>query len=66
MTFLQGYGMTEASPGALFLGPRRRASDKAGTAGVAAFFTDVRVRRPDGTPVDARRDGARSSSRAPT
>jgi fatty-acyl-CoA synthase len=52
VTFLQGYGMTETSPGALFLGPRR-AEDKAGTAGVASFFTDVEVRRPNGTPVDA-------------
>ena len=50
VTFLQGYGMTETSPGALFLGARR-AQDKAGTAGVASFFTDVEVRRPDGNPV---------------
>lgn len=50
VVFLQGYGMTETSPGALFLGPNR-AVDKAGTAGVASFFTDVEVRRPDGTPV---------------
>ena len=50
VTFLQGYGMTETSPGALFLGPRR-AQDKAGTAGVASFFTDVEVRGPDGAPV---------------
>lgn len=49
--FLQGYGMTETSPGALFLGARR-AKDKAGTAGVPSFFTDVEVRRPDGTPVE--------------
>jgi fatty-acyl-CoA synthase len=50
VVFLQGYGMTETSPGALFLGPGR-AVDKAGTAGVASFFTDVEVRRPDGSPV---------------
>jgi fatty-acyl-CoA synthase len=48
--FLQGYGMTETSPGALFLGAER-AADKAGTAGVASFFTDVRVVRPDGSEV---------------
>ncbi|HET6727957.1 MAG TPA: long-chain fatty acid--CoA ligase, partial [Jiangellaceae bacterium] len=48
--FLQGYGMTETSPGALFLGAER-AADKAGTAGVASFFTDVRVVRPDGDDV---------------
>jgi fatty-acyl-CoA synthase len=49
--FLQGYGMTETSPGALFLGAER-AADKAGSAGVASFFTDVRVVRPDGSPVE--------------
>jgi len=48
--FLQGYGMTETSPGALFLGAERSA-DKAGTAGVASFFTDVRVVGPDGGEV---------------
>jgi fatty-acyl-CoA synthase len=48
--FLQGYGMTETSPGALFLGAER-AADKAGTAGVASFFTDVRVVRSDGSDV---------------
>jgi acyl-CoA synthetase (AMP-forming)/AMP-acid ligase II len=46
--FLQGYGMTETAPGALFLGAGR-AAEKAGTAGVPSFFTDVRVVRPDGT-----------------
>jgi fatty-acyl-CoA synthase len=49
--FLQGYGMTETSPGALFLGAER-AADKAGSAGVASFFTDVRVVRPDGSEVE--------------
>jgi fatty-acyl-CoA synthase len=50
VVFLQGYGMTETSPGALFLGAER-AAEKAGTAGVASFFTDVRVVRPDGAEV---------------
>jgi fatty-acyl-CoA synthase len=49
--FLQGYGMTETSPGALFLGAER-AADKAGSAGVSSFFTDVRVVRPDGSDVE--------------
>jgi fatty-acyl-CoA synthase len=49
--FLQGYGMTETSPGALFLGAER-AADKAGSAGVPSFFTDVRVVRPDGGDVE--------------
>jgi fatty-acyl-CoA synthase len=47
---LQGYGLTETAPGALFL-VADRALDKAGTAGVSSFFTDVRVVRPDGTDV---------------
>ena len=48
--FLQGYGMTETAPGALFLGAAR-AAEKAGTAGVPSFFTDVRVVSPDGGDV---------------
>jgi acyl-CoA synthetase (AMP-forming)/AMP-acid ligase II len=47
---LQGYGLTETAPGALFL-VADRALDKAGTAGVPSFFTDVRVVRPDGGDV---------------
>lgn len=50
VVFLQGYGMTETSPGALFLGAQR-AAEKAGTAGVPSFFTDVRVVGPDGKDV---------------
>lgn len=49
LTFLQGYGMTEAAPGALFL-TRGDALRKAGTAGTAQFFTDVRVVDPGGPP----------------
>ncbi|WP_369250507.1 o-succinylbenzoate--CoA ligase [Streptomyces sp. R41] len=51
LTFLQGYGMTEASPGVLFLDAEHAVS-KAGSAGVPHFFSDVRVVRPDFTPVD--------------
>ena len=47
LTFLQGYGMTEASPGVLLLAADQVAA-KAGTAGVPHFFTDVRVAAPDG------------------
>lgn len=43
----QGYGMTEASPGVLYL-PAERAAAKAGSAGVPHFFTDVRVVLADG------------------
>ncbi|MEU9060898.1 long-chain fatty acid--CoA ligase [Streptomyces sp. NPDC048430] len=46
LTFLQGYGMTEASPGTLFL-DAEHAVTKAGSAGVPHFFSDVRVVRPD-------------------
>ena len=49
LVFLQGYGLTETSPGALFL----RAGDsvrKAGSAGTPCFFTDVRVLGADGRP----------------
>ena len=48
LAFIQGYGMTEASPGALLL-DRSQTLTKAGSAGVPQFFTDVRVVRPDGT-----------------
>jgi fatty-acyl-CoA synthase len=51
LTFLQGYGMTEASPGTLFL-DAEHAVGKAGSAGVPHFFSDVRVVRPDFTQVD--------------
>ncbi|MFE5171987.1 long-chain fatty acid--CoA ligase [Streptomyces sp. NPDC056634] len=50
LTFLQGYGMTEAAPGTLFLDAEHAVS-KAGTAGVPHFFSDVRVARPDLAPV---------------
>ncbi|MET7736057.1 o-succinylbenzoate--CoA ligase [Streptomyces sp. NPDC005402] len=56
LTFLQGYGMTEASPGTLFL-DAEHAISKAGSAGVPHFFSDVRVVRPDLAPVDADETG---------
>jgi fatty-acyl-CoA synthase len=49
LTFLQGYGATETAPGALFLGAERSV-DKAGTAGVPCFFSDVRLVASDGAP----------------
>ncbi|MFI9583548.1 long-chain fatty acid--CoA ligase [Streptomyces sp. NPDC052236] len=49
LTFMQGYGMTEAAPGVLFLDAEHAVS-KAGSAGVPHFFSDVRVVRPDLTP----------------
>lgn len=50
LTFLQGYGLTETSPGVLFLG-ESDAVRKAGSAGRPSFFTDARVIRPDLSPV---------------
>jgi fatty-acyl-CoA synthase len=46
LTFIQGYGMTEASPGVLLL-DKDQVTKKAGSAGVPHFFSDVRVVRPD-------------------
>jgi fatty-acyl-CoA synthase len=42
LTFLQGYGMTEAAPGVLLL-DREHAREKTGTAGRPHFFLDVRL-----------------------
>ncbi|MFE7712652.1 long-chain fatty acid--CoA ligase [Streptomyces sp. NPDC057486] len=50
LTFLQGYGMTEAAPGTLFLDAEHSVS-KAGSAGVPHFFSDVRVLAADGSEV---------------
>ncbi|MEV8569370.1 long-chain fatty acid--CoA ligase [Streptomyces sp. NPDC051322] len=47
LAFSQGYGMTEASPGTLYLDKEHTAA-KAGSAGVPHFFTDTRVVLPDG------------------
>ncbi|GGT02165.1 long-chain fatty acid--CoA ligase [Nonomuraea spiralis] len=49
LTFLQGYGMTETSPGALFLGAGHP-DGKLGSAGVPCFFSDVRLVAADGSP----------------
>lgn len=42
LQFLQGYGLTEASPGTMVV-PADRAQQKAGSAGVPHFFNDVRI-----------------------
>jgi acyl-CoA synthetase (AMP-forming)/AMP-acid ligase II len=47
VTFMQGYGLTETAPGALFL-RRDESVRKAGTAGTPVFFTDVSLERLDG------------------
>jgi fatty-acyl-CoA synthase len=45
LAFSGGYGMTETGPGATSLQPHR-SRDKAGSAGLAHFFTDVRITDP--------------------
>jgi fatty-acyl-CoA synthase len=50
LLLLQGYGMTETSPGALFL-RAADSTDKIGSAGTPCFFTDVKVVRADGDNV---------------
>lgn len=47
--FVQGYGLTEASPGTLLLDAEHAVS-KAGSAGVPHFFTDVQLVASDGAP----------------
>jgi fatty-acyl-CoA synthase len=42
LVFLQGYGLTESSPSALFL-RAGESTRKVGSAGTPCFFTDVRV-----------------------
>lgn len=42
LTFLEGYGLTESAPGALFL-PADQSTRKVGSAGTPCFFADVRV-----------------------
>ncbi|MEU6414408.1 long-chain fatty acid--CoA ligase [Microbispora sp. NPDC046933] len=50
LVFCQGYGLTETSPGATFL-EAGESVRKVGSAGVPVFFADVRVVRPDLSPV---------------
>ncbi|WFE28169.1 long-chain fatty acid--CoA ligase [Solwaraspora sp. WMMD791] len=52
LSFSQGYGMTEASPGATALPPAMTRA-KQGSVGLPHFFTDVRIAGGDGTPVPA-------------
>ena len=47
--FTSCYGMTETAPGATML-PAERSRDKAGSAGLPHFFTDVRITDPLGGP----------------
>lgn len=47
LSFSQGYGLTETSPGATSLSPERT-RDKQGSVGLPHFFTDVRVAGQEG------------------
>ncbi|MFJ2114350.1 long-chain fatty acid--CoA ligase [Streptomyces sp. NPDC087850] len=47
LSFIQGYGMTEASPGVCLL-DAENALAKAGSAGVPHFFNDIRIVDPTG------------------
>lgn len=48
VTFLQGYGLSEAAPAVLLL-DADHALDKVGSAGTPPLYVDVRIARPDGT-----------------
>jgi fatty-acyl-CoA synthase len=48
VTFLQGYGLSEAAPFVSVLDPQS-ALHKVGSAGKPALFVDIRTVRPDGT-----------------
>ncbi len=50
LAFSGGYGMTETAPGATSLQPHR-SREKAGSAGLPHFFTDVRIVDPVGIVV---------------
>src|SRR5579864_4693866 len=47
LPFNQGYGLTETAPFACFL-PSSMATEKLGSAGIAPFFTDVKIVDDDG------------------
>lgn len=49
LAFMMGYGMTETSPGASCV-PEAWSREKAGSAGLPLFFTDVRIMLEDGSP----------------
>ncbi|NKX54718.1 acyl-CoA synthetase [Arthrobacter mobilis] len=52
LSFTGGYGMTETAPGATSLAPDK-SRDKAGSAGLPHFFTDVRIADPAGEVLPA-------------
>jgi len=56
LVFVQGYGMTETSPGVTMLVPEM-STTKVGSAGTPCFFVDVRIVRPDLSDVDMEEPG---------
>ena len=56
LAFVQGYGMTETAPGALLVDPAL-GRQVAGAAGVAHFFTDVRIVHEDLAEAEAGEPG---------
>ena len=56
VTFLQGYGLSEAAPFVLLLDPTN-ALRKVGSAGKPPLFVDIRTVRPDGTACEPNETG---------
>lgn len=56
LAFANGYGMTETAPGATVL-QADRSREKAGSSGLAHYFTDVRIVEPGGGVAPAGTDG---------
>jgi fatty-acyl-CoA synthase len=56
VTFLQGYGLSEAAPFVLLLEPAN-ALRKVGSAGKPPLFVDIRIVRPDGTACEPNETG---------
>ena len=57
VTFLQGYGLSEAAPFVLLLDPAN-ALRKVGSAGKPALFVDIRIARRDGRACEPNETGA--------
>ena len=64
LAFSCGYGMTEASPGVTML-PSRFSAQKAGSAGIAHFFSDFRIRSAAGGGLAALGDAGEIETRGP-
>ena len=56
VTFLQGYGLSEAAPFVLLL-DAANALRKVGSAGKPPLFVDIRIVRPDGTACEPNETG---------